>query len=94
MAGNSIVGHAEGRLSLVRERGTLRVGSQPIVQPLTFILSLTQPERRRDAQESAPPRRYATGHETHDAQYPVGGLARNHFKLCDFMLVTRSRLQY
>jgi hypothetical protein len=80
---------AEGRLSPVRERRRVRVTFKP---PIT----LPNP-----APSSSPLAKGRGGKRAHhferryrEAQYPVAAPLRNHFKLCDFPLVTPSRLLY
>jgi hypothetical protein len=90
MAGNRSV--AEGRLSLVRERvridfHTRLIAPSPDLDPLL----LWQEHRRENAQASGRFQPCLAGGQT---QYPVAGVVQNHFKLCDFGLVTPATLLY
>jgi hypothetical protein len=94
MAGNRSVARAEGRLSLVREKGSVRINfdmSLITLSPHLDPLALWQGGRRETPQASGRFQSYVAGRQT---QYPVAGSIQNHFKLCDFALVTPATLLY
>ena len=92
MAGNRSVACAEGHLSLVKER--VRIDFHPpLIAPSLHLdpLLLWQEHRRESAQGSGEFQSYLAGGQT---QHPVAGVVQNHFKLCDFALVTPTTLLY
>jgi hypothetical protein len=94
MVGNRSVACAEGRLSQVRERGIVRIDfATPQIAPSPHLDSLLLWQRHRweSAQALGRFQSYVAGRPT---QHPVAGVVQNHFKLCDFALVTPATLLY
>jgi hypothetical protein len=87
MAGNCGIAHAEGRLSLERERRRVRVTfKSPVSPPNPSPASspVVQEERRKITEHML----------TSEGPISCGWPVPNPFKLCDFLLVTPARLLY
>jgi hypothetical protein len=94
MAGNRSVACAEGRLSLVRVRERRSIDfNTPLIAPSPHpdALPIWQRDRRESAQA---PERFQSDLTRQQTPYPVAGMVQNHFKLCDFALVTPTSLLY
>jgi hypothetical protein len=82
---------AEERLSLVRETGKVRIDfDMSLIAPRPHLHAL--PFRQRESAQV--PGRFQCYLTRPPTPYPVAGGDRNHFKLCDFALVTPATLLY
>src|SRR5713101_6794274 len=96
MGGNCIAARAKGRLSLARERERVRVRvalKKPLICPNPSPSS-SPLVARGEATKHARVRAIPILCGKTKAQYPVVAPGQNHFKLCDFPLVSPARLLY